>query len=418
MPTPCRNRADTLSSVRALPRSRPLRVLLALALVVAAAVAGSNGFVLGRGAGGTDDVARVRPAQTAIVLGALVQPDGRMSGMLQDRVDRAVQLWRARKVDRILVSGDHLQWGYDEPTTMRRALQRAGVPDRAIFTDHAGVDTRATMVRARRVFAVRDAIVVTQGFHMGRALYLARAAGLQAQGVTSDLHPYGAQARRSGLREVLARAKSVASELTGRPVLLGPAHPIDGDGRLSWGPSGPSTPRAAGVPVQRTAGSPRSDGRSALRSGGPSRAATTAIRPAAYDAREGPDLDAPDPSVVDGSAQRALDAARERWAAAGIRDYRMRLQLSCFCPPDYTRAHEVRIRGGRLVGRVPSQLRSHATVPRLFARIAEAIRARPARLTVTYAPATGRPTGVAVDRSLRIADEESAVSVTGFRRGR
>lgn len=239
--------------MRALPRSRPLRALLALVLVVAAAVAGSNGFVLGRGVGGTDDLARVRPAQAAIVLGALVQPDGRMSGMLQDRVDRALELWRARKVDRILVSGDHLRWGYDEPTTMRRALQDAGVPARAIFTDHAGVDTRATMVRARRVFAVRDAIVVTQGFHMGRALYLARAAGLQAQGVTSDLHAYGAQARRSGLREILARAKSVAAEVTDRPVLLGPQHPIDGDGRGSWGPSGPSRDAAARAVTVRPA---------------------------------------------------------------------------------------------------------------------------------------------------------------------
>lgn len=239
---------STLSSVRALPRSRPLRLLLALVLVLAATVAGTNGYVLARGTGGTDDVATVRPAQTAIVLGALVNPDGRMSGMLQDRVDRALQLWRAGKVSRILVSGDHLRWGYDEPTTMRRALQRAGVPGRAIFTDHAGVDTRATMVRARDVFGVRDAIVVTQGFHMSRALYLARATGLQAQGVRSDLHVYGAQGRRSTLREVLARTKSVAAQAVGEHVLLGPSHPIAGDGRGSWGPPGPGRTTAKAAP--------------------------------------------------------------------------------------------------------------------------------------------------------------------------
>ncbi len=229
--------------MRALPRSRPLRIALALVLVLAAVVAGTNGYVLGRGTGGTDDIASVRHARAAIVLGALVEPDGRMSGMLADRVARAVQLWRAHKVDRILVSGDHLHWGYDEPTTMRVALRRAGVPARAIFTDHAGVDTRATMVRARKVFDVDSAVVVTQGFHMNRALYLARAAGLDAQGVTSDLHPYGAQGRRSDLREVLARTKSVAAQVTGAHVLLGPEHPIRGDGRTTWGPSGP---RAAG----------------------------------------------------------------------------------------------------------------------------------------------------------------------------
>lgn len=417
MPVPCGatatrpgdgHAADTLSSVRALPRSRPLRLLLALLLVVAAAVAGSNGYVLGRGTGATDDVARVRPAQAAIVLGALVQPDGRMSGMLQDRVDRALQLWRAGKVDRILVSGDHLQWGYDEPTTMRRALQAAGVPDHAIFTDHAGVDTRATMVRARKVFAVRDAIVVTQGFHMGRALYLARAAGMRVQGVTSDLHPYGAQARRSDLREILARTKSVVAQATGADVLLGPSHPIAGDGRLSWGPSRP--PAASVEPL------PRPAAREATLV--PAAASSAPVPRPAHQPTQGPDLDAPDPAIADGRAQRALDAARERWARSGPRSYRMRLRVACFCPPDVTRPRSVRVRAARSVGTVPEALRRFATVPRLFARVQEAIDAKAAVLTVSYAKGSGRPTQVGVDRSRRIADEESGVTVDRFRTDR
>lgn len=228
--------------------SRPvaLRLTLLAILAVLALVAATNGYVLGRGSGGTDDAGSVRHAQAAVVLGALVQPDGTPSAMLRDRLRRAVQLWRAGRVDRILVSGDHLRVGYDEPDAMRRALQRAGVPARAIFTDHAGVDTRATMVRARRVFVVRDAVVVTQGFHMARALYLARAAGLHAQGLRSDLAPYGAQGVRSDVREVLARVKSVAAQATGRPVLLGPPHPIAGDGRGSWGPADPAPAGPAG----------------------------------------------------------------------------------------------------------------------------------------------------------------------------
>ncbi|MDO9409752.1 DUF6174 domain-containing protein [Patulibacter sp.] len=372
--------------MRALPRSRPVRLVLAVVLVLAAAVAGSNGYVLGRGTGATDDVAGVRHAQTAIVLGALVQPDGRMSGMLRDRVDRAVGLWRAGKVDRILVSGDHLRWGYDEPTTMRVALQRAGVPARAIFTDHAGVDTRATMVRAREVFDVDSAVVVTQGFHMGRALYLARAAGLRAQGVTSDLHPYGAQGRRSTLREVLARAKSVAAQVTGARVLLGPEHPITGDGRTTWGPSGPPVATGAARPL--------------------------VLRPALAPAAE---PDGPDPSIADGRAQRALDAARERWAARGLRSYRMRPALSCFCPPEVRAPRTVQVRRGRPVGAVPDALRRFATVPRLFARVQEAIDAGVASLTVSYASGTGRPTSLSVDRSRAIADEETVVTVDRFR---
>lgn len=229
--------------VRRLPRSRPVRVVLVAVLALAALVAGTNGYVAARGSGATADVARVRHAQVAIVPGALVYPDGRLSGMLADRVQGALELWRAGKVDRILVSGDHLRRDYDEPDAMRAALLRHGVPARAIFSDHAGSDTRATMVRARRVFGVRDAIVVTQGFHIDRALYLARAAGLRVQGLTSDLHHYGTHGTQSDLREILARTKSVGDEALGSHVLLGPPHPIGGDGRSTYAPTPPDPTR-------------------------------------------------------------------------------------------------------------------------------------------------------------------------------
>jgi SanA protein len=226
--------------VRALCRLRPVRWLGTLVLLGIVLVAAANVYVLSEGDGATDDVAGVRHAQVAIVLGALVHSDGEMSGMLNDRVRRAEQLFEAGKVDRILVTGDHRAWRYDETGTMRTALLRAGIPPAAVFTDHAGVDTRASMVRARRVFAVRTAIVVTQGFHMARALYLARGAGIDAQGVTSDLHGYGANAIRSDLREVLARVKAVGSVVLDSDVQGGPRHPITGDGRSSWGPSPPT----------------------------------------------------------------------------------------------------------------------------------------------------------------------------------
>ena len=166
--------------------------------------------------------------------------------MLADRVAQAVALWRAGKVDRILVSGDHGSWSYDEPDTMRKALLRAGVPARDIFTDHAGFDTWDTMVRARRVFGVTEAIVVTQGFHMARALYLGREAGLKVSGLTADLHSYGYQGKKSDVRELFARVKAVKDAITHPGVLLGSKIPITGDGRLSWGPKKPPTGRAAG----------------------------------------------------------------------------------------------------------------------------------------------------------------------------
>lgn len=213
--------------------------------LLVAVVGLANAYVLSGVEEESNDVTDVRHAQVAIVPGALVQPDGRMSTMLADRVRQATALWRAGKVERILVSGDHHTWAYDEPDTMRKALVRAGVPGRVVFEDHAGFDTWATMVRARSVFGVRDAVVVTQGFHMPRALYLAEAAGIDATGLTSDLHPYGVQGTKSDLREMLSRVKAVADTTLNTPAMAGPQIPIEGDGRASWGsPPPPGTPLA------------------------------------------------------------------------------------------------------------------------------------------------------------------------------
>jgi SanA protein len=185
----------------------------------------------------------------AIVPGALVQRNGKMSAMLGDRVRQADALWKAGKVDRILVSGDHHTWAYDEPDTMRKALVADGVPGRVIFEDHAGFDTWATMVRARGIFGVKDAVVVTQGFHMPRALYLAREAGIDATGLTSDLHTYGYQGHKSDIREVLSRVKAVADTTLDTPAMGGKKIPISGDnGRVSWGPAPPPGTPPAGSP--------------------------------------------------------------------------------------------------------------------------------------------------------------------------
>jgi SanA protein len=201
--------------VRRFPRTT-LTIAIAGALTVAGVIAANALVVISSSGEGTRDIARLPHAQAALVLGAQVRPDGTMSTMLADRVEQAVKLWRAGKVDRVLVSGDHHTWAYDEPDTMRKALLKAGVPASAIFTDHAGFNTWASMVRARKVFGVRDAIVVTQGFHMARALYLAHAAGLSARGLVSDLHGYGAQGKKSDVREVLARVKAVGNAALGR----------------------------------------------------------------------------------------------------------------------------------------------------------------------------------------------------------
>ena len=182
-----------------------------------------------------------RHAQVALVLGALVQPDGRLSAMLEDRVQAAARLYRDGRVDKVLVSGDHGRTSYDEVTPMRKRLLALGVPARDIFEDHAGFDTWSSMVRARKVFEVKSAIVVTNGFHLARAVWLAHEAGLSAGGVDANARGYGKLGEEASLREVFARLKAVV--LRPAPRFLGPPVPWTGDGRSSWGPAdreGPS----------------------------------------------------------------------------------------------------------------------------------------------------------------------------------
>jgi SanA protein len=234
----------------AISLTNALRALAAFVGAVVLAVVASNAYiVLSTRGEATSDISKLPHAQAAIVPGAQVRPDGTMSLMLADRVHRTVELWRAGKVDRILVSGDHGQWRYDEPDTMREALMRAGIPGRAIFTDHAGFDTRATMVRAKRIFDVRSAIVVTQGFHIDRALFLAKEAGIgSVHGLTSDLHSYGQKQTESNIREIFARVKAIGDTAIGAGVMGGPQIPITGDGRASWGPKPPPGTPPAGAP--------------------------------------------------------------------------------------------------------------------------------------------------------------------------
>lgn len=220
------------------------------AVLLALLVLGANAFILvGAGGESTDELADVSPAEVAIVPGALVEPDGDMSAMLADRVHQAAALWHAGKVEKVLVSGDHGQWVYDEPDTMRKALVADGVDPRDVFEDHAGFDTWATMVRAKSIFGVQDAVVVTQGFHMPRALYLADAAGIDATGLTADLHHWGYQGRKSEVREVLSRVKAIADVALDTQAMAGPKIPIaTTDGRESWGPAPPAGVPPAGSP--------------------------------------------------------------------------------------------------------------------------------------------------------------------------
>jgi SanA protein len=180
-----------------------------------------------------EQLAQVPPKTVAIVLGALVYPKGRLSDTVSDRVACGLALYRAGKVKRILVSGDHGRRDYDEVNAMADALVRDGVPPQHVFLDHAGFRTLDSMHRAAAVFGVHDAVVCTQRFHLTRAVYLATHFGIDAHGLVADRRP-DRSALYNGLRERLAVTAALLDVVLGRRArLLGPPLSIHGDGRSS-----------------------------------------------------------------------------------------------------------------------------------------------------------------------------------------
>ena len=186
---------------------------------------------------GTDTAAgSTAPAyyQCIIVLGASVHDDGTPSLMLRDRLDKAIELYEAGAAPKILVSGDDGQVEYNEVEVMKNYLLEAGVPAEDIFMDHAGFSTYETMYRARDVFGVSRAIVVTQRYHEYRALYIGNKLGLDVCGVYARDVRYAGQSYRD-VREVLARCKDfVKCIYQPKPTYLGDPFDITGDGRATW----------------------------------------------------------------------------------------------------------------------------------------------------------------------------------------
>lgn len=163
---------------------RPLIIAALAAAVLGAALLASSVAWVDRGARGHIHSARDVPAApVALVLGAQVDAKGQPSGFLGGRLAVALELYRAGKVRAILVSGDHGRADYDEPDAMRSWLMGRGVPARKVVADYAGFDTYDSCARAREIFGVTRAIVVTQNYHLARAVTLCRHLGVDADGV-------------------------------------------------------------------------------------------------------------------------------------------------------------------------------------------------------------------------------------------
>ena len=180
-----------------------------------------------------EQAAEAPEADCIIVLGCGVYPDGSPSPMLSDRIARGVELYEQGVAPKLLMSGDHGKVDYNEVGKMKEVALDAGVPSEDVFMDHAGFSTYETMARARDVFGAKRVIVVTQDYHLPRALYLAQSLGLDAYGVAADLRPYAGQEARD-FREVLARVKDFFSAIVQpEPTFLGDPISLSGSGDVT-----------------------------------------------------------------------------------------------------------------------------------------------------------------------------------------
>jgi vancomycin permeability regulator SanA len=212
-----------LIHVLAFLKRRWLRLALLACAVAVSTVAASAIWVRVEAIGHLFGEKAVPAAPVALVLGTEVDTDGKPSTFLAARLEIARQLFADGKVKVILVSGDHLHWAYDEPDTMMGWLVDHGVPQTKIVLDYAGFDTYDSCVRAKRIFGVTRAIVVTQSFHLPRAVTLCRQVGVDADGVGDDSVKKSDRFQWfvSSAREYPAAVKAVADLVSGRDPTLG-----------------------------------------------------------------------------------------------------------------------------------------------------------------------------------------------------
>lgn len=183
----------------------------------------------------SDDVPQT---QCVMILGAGVSTSGTISDVARDRAEAALELYHQGKVEKVIISGDHGRRNYDEVNSIKNYLKIIHhINDEDIFMDHAGFSTYESMYRGRDVFLIKDVVVVSQEFHIARAVYIARKMGLNAVGfVANEITPFTKITHISWkIRETLARVKSfflVAFNV--KPTYLGDEIPITGDGRESW----------------------------------------------------------------------------------------------------------------------------------------------------------------------------------------
>ena len=214
-------------------------VCLAFGLLTTAFVFGVNALVVSSAKENVitaQEAAELEDVDCIIVLGCLVRSDGTLSDMLCDRVERGIEVYElmAQKSGaKLLMSGDHGTVEYDEVNAMKQYAIEKGIDSKEIFMDHAGFSTYESIYRAKEIFGAERVVIITQEYHLYRALYIADALGLEAYGVASDQRTYSGQTMRD-VREILARNKDFLTSLfKPKPTYLGETISLDGSGDVT-----------------------------------------------------------------------------------------------------------------------------------------------------------------------------------------
>jgi SanA protein len=177
-----------------------------------------------------DSIADVPQKPVAIVFGAGLTRDGRATRVLRDRVETGARLYFDGKVAKLLMSGDNSNADYNEPQAMKDYALQLGVPEEAVVLDYAGRRTYDTCYRAKEIFGLDEAILVTQGFHLPRALYLCNQLGVDAIGIAAENHYFLKRSRAYwNLRELIATPVALWEVHISQPIpILGQPEPIFG----------------------------------------------------------------------------------------------------------------------------------------------------------------------------------------------
>ena len=213
-----------------------LAVILGLGMLGVLTIFGINGWVkhsMKEYILTQEQAAQLQDMDCILVLGCKVGVDGTPSHMLEDRLRRGVALYEAGAAPKLLMSGDHGTEQYDEVDAMKRYAVDAGISSQDVFMDHAGFSTYESVYRAKEIFGAQRIVIVSQEYHLYRALMIARQMGLEAYGVASDYRTYVGQTSRE-VREILARIKDFGMTIFWpEPTYLGETIPISGSGELT-----------------------------------------------------------------------------------------------------------------------------------------------------------------------------------------